>query len=71
MDLFKHDKVGDGFQVEPEQLAHDLALLKLAKSSDLTSESDEWEYYDAYIKALHEFIVVIKEKTRYDSSFKE
>lgn len=71
MDSFKHDKVGDGFQVEPEQLAHDLTLLKLAKSQELTPQSNEWEYYDAYVKTLHEFITVIEDKTRYDSSFKE
>ncbi|MBP2663530.1 MAG: hypothetical protein H6Q71_1478 [Firmicutes bacterium] len=71
MSISKHDKVGKGFQVNPEQLAHDLALLKLAKTNKLSSQSSEHEYYDQYIETLHEFTVIIEDKTRYDSSFKE
>ena len=71
MPIPNHDKVGEGFSVEPEQLAHDLTLLMLSKSEELTKQSSEWDYYDAYVKTLQKVTDVIEEKTRYDSSFKK
>lgn len=67
---WNHDKVGKcGFDVQPDQLAHDLALIKLVKSSKITDKSNEWEIYDTYVKELSKFKVVIDDKTRYDSTF--
>lgn len=66
----KHDIVRKGFNVEPNLLAHDLALLKLSKDPNLSFASDEMEYYDAYCNLLDEFEKLIDDKLRYDGNLK-
>lgn len=67
---YKHDLVSNiGFNVSPEQLAHDLTLLKLSRTKELTESSSEYDFYDAYVNTLKEFITVINDKISYDSSF--
>lgn len=63
-----HDIHSKGFCVSPEKLAHDLAILKLSKSPELTSQTNEWKYYDAYIEQFHSFLAIVDDKTRYDST---
>lgn len=67
----KHDKVGKGFNISPKQLAHELTMLKLAHSGELTGLSTYNAYYELYTRTLHEFTKIIDDKTRYDSSFKD
>lgn len=71
MSIRKHDKAGEGFDVDPELLAHDLTLLKMSVSGQTTSQSTALEMYDIYTKALGQFLDLVEDKTRYDSSFKE
>lgn len=61
-----HDVNSKGFCVSPEQLAHDLTILKLSKLSDLTSSSNEYEYYDTYIEQFHQFLKIVKDRIRMD-----
>lgn len=68
----KHDKIGThGFNVPPEQLAHDLTMLKLYKSSEINSESNEDVIYNAYVETLIYFTAIVEDKIRYDSNFNE
>ena len=69
--MIKKHEVGKGFNVEPKQLAHELTMLKLAHSGELTGLTTYNEYYELYTKTLEEFAKIIEDKTRYDSSFKE
>lgn len=66
MARFKHDFVDpNGFFVEPELLAHDLALLRLSEK-DTQSLSDQ-QLYEEYLETLHSFMSIIDDKTRMDS----
>lgn len=47
------------FPASPEQLAHDLAIAKVIKSSDVPSSASGYTYYGAYIKYLREFETII------------
>lgn len=69
MEITQYDKPRNGFDVDPKQLAHDLAILKISKDNSLTEKSTTGEYYAAYIKARQDFAEEIQEKTRYDSAF--
>lgn len=51
------------FPVPPDQLAHDLAVAKVIKSSDVPSSASGYTYYGAYIKYLREFETVIASRT--------
>lgn len=51
------------FSVPPDQLAHDLAVAKVIKSSDVPSSASGYTYYGAYIKYLREFETVIASRT--------
>ena len=51
------------FPVPPDQLAHDLAVAKVIKSSDVPSSASGYTYYGAYIKYLREFEAVIASRT--------
>lgn len=63
----KHDKVGKfGFNVEPELLAHDLAMLKLSKQKDIGT-LDNNLLYDEYTRILDEMENEIVARIRYDS----
>jgi hypothetical protein len=66
----KHDKAGDGFDVDPELLAHDLTILKLFKTLNIKADTSEYEIYDAYTKELRGFVATVGDKTRYDENFK-
>ncbi|MBC2003271.1 hypothetical protein HCA78_05775 [Listeria booriae] len=67
----KHAKADHhGFDIDPEQLAHELTMLKLSTMKDEIHAIEEWELYDLYTKFYNTNRVVITEKTRYDSSFK-
>lgn len=68
MKLDRHDIHSSGFSVTPEQLAHDLALIKLSKDNTLSSDSDEQIFYDKYISLVKDFENVIDDKIRYDSN---
>lgn len=66
----KHDKISNrGFNVEPEVLAHSLAILKLSKMPSLTGNSVSEVYYDTYLEVLEDFTVLIDDRIRYDSNF--
>ncbi len=66
MTKLKHDFVDpNGFFVEPELLAHDLALLRLSKK-DIQSLSDQ-QLYEEYLETFRSFMSVIDDKTRMDS----
>ncbi|MCL2264199.1 MAG: hypothetical protein FWC08_13370 [Defluviitaleaceae bacterium] len=70
MDMQKHDKADKiGFNVDPEQLAHDLAILKLSKMSSLTENTATVLIYEEYVKICKDFRDLIDDKMRYDSSF--
>jgi hypothetical protein len=56
-----------GFFVDPEQLAHDLTILKL-KDNPLLKDANEFTYYDTYIQQLSYFRTIIADKTKYDST---
>lgn len=61
----KHDKTGkNGFDIDPELLAHDLAILSVSKQN--IDFNNEWQVYDAYVSTYNSFLVVINDKTRYD-----
>ena len=62
----KHDIHSSGFDVSPEQLAHDLAVCKL-QSLDI-AHLNEYEVYDRYTELLDKFDAVIQDKIRYDSN---
>ncbi|WP_041720233.1 hypothetical protein [Alkaliphilus metalliredigens] len=64
----QHDINGKGFYVDPELLAHDLAILKISKSEKLKESTNEFLYYQAYIEALHDFRTMVDGKIRYDST---
>lgn len=65
----KHDKVGPrGFNVDPELLAHNLAMVKLSNMPGV-GEMLSREIYDAYLKILDEMKTEIESRTRYDSAF--
>lgn len=68
MEMQKHDKVGQGFNVSPEQLAHDLTIVKLSRLAGIES-MNEWEIYDRYTELLEGFTAVVEDKIRYDSAF--
>lgn len=68
MEERQHDKVGKGFNVSKEQLAHDLAILKLSKMIDI-DKLNEYQLYDQYTNFLNDFTAMIEDKTRYDSTF--
>ncbi len=64
-----HDLVGQyGFNVDPELLAHDLAMLKLSKQDDI-QELHEGQLYDAYTKLRKAMEVEIDGRIRFDQSF--
>ncbi|EAF5047040.1 hypothetical protein C2I45_15390 [Listeria monocytogenes] len=68
----KFDKVGNfGFDISPEQLAHDLAIARLGIESELLENKDMWSYYDQYTKFYNSFKAIIQDKTRYDDNFKD
>lgn len=71
MSISNHDKAGKGFDVDPTQLAHDLTILKMQHDQKLITNLNEKEYYDLYCSIFHNFKVIIDDKMRYDSSFKE
>lgn len=69
-----------GFDVSPEQLAHDLAIAKLSNDESLSfnhkiedptdevvSELDI-RYFEEYENWYHRFYNVIDDRTRYDSA---
>lgn len=65
----KHDKVDPrGFNVSPEQLAHDLAIVKLSNMQGIEKMLSR-EVYDAYLNFLDEMKTEIESRTRYDSAF--
>lgn len=64
----KHDKTGNGFNISPDVLEHDLTILKLSQLPDVAT-LNEWELYDRYTKLLESFHAVVEDKIRYDSSF--
>ncbi len=64
----KHDQLGEyGFNVDPELLAHDLALLMLSKQDGIEA-LHEAQLYDAYTKLLDAMEVEIDARIRYDLS---
>lgn len=66
--MSEHDKVSkNGFDIDPVHLAHDLAMLKLSKSD---IPSDDWKLYELYTETYNSLKIVIEDKIRYDSSFK-
>ncbi|MCI8442532.1 MAG: hypothetical protein HFG27_08380 [Provencibacterium sp.] len=67
----KHDQAGQyGFNVEPELLAHDLALLKLSKRDDLQNMGSH-TLYDLYTQTLNEMETEVADRTRYDKPLSE
>lgn len=66
----KHNKTGKGFDVSPEQLAHDLAIVMLMKDKSITSSSDKSIVYSAYTENLDQFTALIEDKIRPDGLFK-
>lgn len=61
----KHDQVGSqGFDVDIEILAHDLAILSVSKQN--IDFNNEHQVYDAYVASYNSFLTVINDKTRYD-----
>lgn len=68
----KFDKVGRfGFDISPEQLAHDLAIARLVHESELLANKDMWSYYDKYTEFYNGFKAIIQDKTRYDDNFND
>ena len=65
-----YDKAGvHGFYVDPELLAHDLAIAKMMKMPELDGDADNHRFYDAYVELLQGFRAIVDDRTRYDSSF--
>lgn len=73
MRKFKHDNQrGDlGFDIDPVQLAHDLAMLRLTKDPDLTLTTNEGRYYAAYTEAYNDFIIQIDHQCKDDKKTKQ
>lgn len=65
----KHDKAGKyGFDVDPELLAHDLAMFVLSKST--IDVANTHLMYDTYTKTYHDIKAVIDDKTKYDDTYR-
>lgn len=62
----KHDQAGEyGFNVDPELLAHDLALLKMWKQVDM-QDLPEDQLYETYTKLLDDMETAVDARIRYD-----
>lgn len=65
----KHDKAGKyGFDVDPELLAHDLAILQISKSN--IDFQNIHEVYDTYTETYDEIKTIIDDKIKYDDTYK-
>ncbi|MDA3731422.1 hypothetical protein PBV87_08025 [Niameybacter massiliensis] len=65
MSRLRHDVHSTGFYVSPEQLAHDLAIVKL---NHLNCCKNNHDYYNKYIDLVDEFTCLIQDKIKYDST---
>jgi len=64
----KHDKTSKyGFDVDPELLAHDLAILKLQSEGNFTSNTNDHVYYDSYCETYNHFRSLVQDKIKYDT----
>lgn len=60
-----------GFWVEPEQLAHDLTIVSLLKSTKVEESTPDVLLYEQYCERLHDFRLLIDHRMRYDSIFNQ
>ncbi len=68
--MSKHDQLSkNGFNVDPELLAHDLAMLMLSEQEniqELCKKQKTASLYSLYTELLHEAEIEIAERTKYD-----
>lgn len=67
MNLKKHDINSSGFNVDPELLSHDLALLKVQLSESFKPGMNVAALYDLYTEELDLVTTIVEDKIRSDS----
>lgn len=65
---YRYNLAGKGFDIRPEQLAHDLTMLILEKSLESNDCNDIETILNKYLNVLHDVVPNVESRTRYDET---